>query len=1134
MKYIHTLALGLTLASAVILSPQLAPETSALDTGLYRQSSCLATGKWARVAVSQSGMQLITTQQLRALGFTDLSRVRVHGYGGREIPLELNSSYVDDLPEQPSVQTSKGIVFFGVDNVTWKAGQSGNNMYYERTVNPYSEESYYFITESDEPRLVPEAASAGTPGSTVKTSFFDVLLHEKNLAFAGETGRCMYGEDFRAQTSQTFPFTLTGASGVTKVRVVFGSKISGVAGKVGVSLNGEEQPNAITLTPTTDYANVARGTFNYTADGEKLNVGLRYTSQGGVLSMARLDYIQVEYVRPLHLNGGELYFRDPNAGRVSYTLSGCSADTQVWDVTNPAYPALVTGSLEGDKLTFVSPGTGYREYVAFNPAQVSRPVKPAGRVQNQDLHAMEVPDMVIITPSAWKSEAERLAQFRREHDAMVVHVFTPEEVYNEFSSGSADIGAFRKALKMWYDRGRLGGSRQLKYCILMSRATFDNLGKTEQVRRAGYPRLPMWEDTGGLSEHSSYGTDDIIAMLEDNPGRLYMDSEPLSIGVARMPVKSVTEAAQAVDKIIKYETEPQYGAWRNTILLFAEDKDGGTHLNSSEKELKQFRRTETGRSFIYKRIYLDSYDRVGTSSGFQFPGAKSDLLQALSEGVMLHNYVGHASPTAMTKSRVWTWEDMNSMTNRKLPFLFSATCELTRIDANDVSGGELMWLNPTSGYVGMYTTLRSVYMSNNDSLGYHVARIFMQRGADGKGLRLGDWFRLSKNAYANDNNKLRYLLVGDPALRINLPEHRIVIDRIGEHDMTGDAPTLGATERTTVTGHIEDFDGNPVPDFNGYIELTLFDAETVITTHGYGDSPSDKPQVYNDRVSKLFNGLEMVKDGRWTATLMVPPVIDNNSSPALLNAYAYSDKGEQASGYTENLQILGEGPEYGKNTDDKGPEITAMYLNSEQFADGDVVNSSPTLFASFTDESGLNIFGGTIGQQLTLKVDDDTFTNVDEYYSPKAGDPCSGSIQYPLSGIEPGEHTMTLTVWDLNNNVSEQTLTFNVAVGRAPNIYDITTDVNPASTSVRFTVMHDRPAEPLQCTVDVFDLGGKKVWSGDASTAGTFDSSLSVQWNLLSTAGARVPRGIYLYRATVTAQDGTVATKTRKLAVTAP
>ena len=82
--------------------------------------------------------------------------------------------------------------------------------------------------------------------------------------------------------------------------------------------------------------------------------------------------------------------------------------------------------------------------------------------------------------------------------------------------------------------------------------------------------------------------------------------------------------------------------------------------------------------------------------------------------------------------------------------------------------------------------------------------------------------------------------------------------------------------------------------------------------------------------------------------------------------------------------------------------------------------------------------------------------------------------------------------------------------------------------------MHDRPAEPLQCTVDVFDLGGKKVWSGDASTAGTFDSSLSVQWNLLSTAGARVPRGIYLYRATVTAQDGTVATKTRKLAVTAP
>ena len=556
MKYIHTLALGLTLSSAAILSPQLATEACALDTGIYRQSSRLATGKWARVAVSQSGMQLITNQQLRALGFTDPSRVRVHGYGGREIPLELNSSYVDDLPEQPSVQTSKGIVFFGVDNVTWMTARSGSNMYYERTVNPYSEESYYFITESDEPRLVPEEAAAGTPGGTQKANFFDVLLHEQNLAFAGETGRCMYGEDFRAQTSQSFPFSLTDASGAAKVRVVFGSRITGAPGKVGVSLNGEEQANAMALGATTDYANVARGTFNYTGS-EKLNVGLRFSNQGGVLWMARLDYIQVEYLRQLRLNGGELYFRDPNAGRVTYTLSGCSADTQVWDVTNPAYPRLISGSLDGDKLTFVSPGTGYREYVAFNPGQVARSVKPAGRVQNQDLHAMEVPDMVIITPAAWQSEAERLAQFRREHDSMVVHVFTPEEIYNEFSSGSADIGAFRKALKMWYDRGRQGGSRQLKYCILMSRATFDNLGKTEKVRRAGYPRLPMWQDTGGLSEHSSFGTDDIIAMLEDNPGRLYMDSEPLSIGVARMPVKSVTEAAQAVDKIIKYETEPQ-------------------------------------------------------------------------------------------------------------------------------------------------------------------------------------------------------------------------------------------------------------------------------------------------------------------------------------------------------------------------------------------------------------------------------------------------------------------------------------------------------------------------------------------------------------------------------------------------
>lgn len=61
----------------------------------------------------------------------------------------------------------------------------------------------------------------------------------------------------------------------------------------------------------------------------------------------------------------------------------------------------------------------------------------AGRVVNQDIHALETPGMLIISPKEFKSQADRVAQLHAEMDGMRVQVLTPEEIYNEFSSGHA-------------------------------------------------------------------------------------------------------------------------------------------------------------------------------------------------------------------------------------------------------------------------------------------------------------------------------------------------------------------------------------------------------------------------------------------------------------------------------------------------------------------------------------------------------------------------------------------------------------------------------------------------------------------------------------------------------------------------
>ena len=145
----------------------------------------------------------------------------------------------------------------------------------------------------------------------------------------------------------------------------------------------------------------------------------------------------------------------------------------------------------------------------------------------------------------------------------------------------------------------------------------------------------------------------------------------------------------------------------------------------------------------------------------------------------------------------------------------------------------------------------------------------------------------------------------------------------------------------------------------------------------------------------------------------------------------------------------------------------------------------------------------------------------------------AGSVCYPLEDIEPGKHTLTLSVWDNANNSSTRKIEFNVGAAVDPVITDLSTNVNPASTSVVFAVTIDRPNSNVDCNIEVFDLSGRTVWKSNSNATTDMQSSLSISWDLKDASGVRVPRGIYLYRATVRTPEGTYSSKSRKLAVTA-
>lgn len=1106
----------------------------------YAENSVLAEGKWVKIEVSETGMQFISNTDLQKWGFTEPSKVNVYGYGGRMISEVLNEMHPDDLPMQPVCRTEKGIVFYGVNTISWKNSGHGSVPYVQQQ-NIYSAGSYYFLSDREvSPKEIEQQTTPLVVEGTRITTFVERLMHEKEQYAISNTGSMLAGEDFRTNTSQTFSFNLPGqVNDSVNILVDFVAKTTNGQSSLTFKANSQTvnatSSDKIASIPNSDTHFKQTSTYKRLVGiNDRLDLQINYSSSG-VLYMARLNYITVNYKKALRLIDGKLLFHYNvlnNHEDRYFEIEGCGATTEIWDVTIPERPQRVNFEFEGDKCRFSPEGFGEKEYVAFNPHQISKTPKYIGSISNQNLHAMPTPDMVIITLPEYYSQARRVAQLHEEVDEMVVYVINQQEIFNEFSSGVPDFSAFRKALKMWYDRST--EERKLGYCILFGRPSYDNRMITEIVRSSGYNRMLVWQSKDSDLENSSYCTDDLIGMLEDADGGLFsMKDERLSIAVGRMPVKSVSEAEIVVDKLIKYVKEPNYGVWRNRVMLIADDGNEGAHLDQAESVYQLMNKNGNGGNFMYEKLYIDSYPLVTTSTGREYPAAKERMMQMFEDGVMYVDYIGHANPTSWTHERLLTYSDILEMNYKNLPFLATYTCEFTRWDDDDISGAEIMWLNPNGGAIGFISAIRKVYIGNNGELNYAISEELFRRDEGGLPKRIGDAYKDGKNKI-NDTNKLRFMFMGDPAMRLQSPVYTATIDSLAGIDMTlcDEMPVVPARGKVQVKGRIVDSDGAFVSDFNGTIIPTLYDSERPIETAGNSEDGKGAVRIYNDRKNKLFTSRVPVVNGEWEATILMPSEINNNYSPALLNLYAWSEDGREASGSTTDFYVYG----WDENAvdDNEGPIINILALNNENFEDGGVVNDSPVLLAHVQDISGINMSTSGIGHQMSVIVDGEKlYDDLINYYQPDLEDYTAGNVIYQLKDLSEGEHTLSFKVWDNANNSSTKTLAFRVSKTLEPKIYDIYTNANPASTTATFFVSHDRPSVPMMVTLDIFDMGGKKVWTTTVNAISDFMTPVQIQWDLTDMSGNRVERGIYLYRATISSEEVEDVTMTKKIAVTA-
>ena len=1106
----------------------------------YADHSVLMQGNWTKIRVPSTGFYKLTFDDLKKMGITNPQDVRVCGYGGSQLPEDFTKPFIDDLPENAIYIGNSYIVFYAQGPLSWQFNASQKR--FVHTTNCYSNYGYYFISQGNTPSKRISLAPADTATPTVIADYFlDRDLHEVDLINLANSGREFYGETFSYTTSYTFPFTFSNAdtrrnSFISTDVVANAANNSSFTAAINSQVVGTVSVPAVTS--MYDYAREGSGAFTFIPTADNLNVTLTYNKPTSVAT-GYLNWIEMNVYRKLIMTNNLMFFRNPdflNTTQVpQFTLSNAATNVAIWNITDPQNITAVSASRQGTTLSFVSSASNQsvQEFVAIDTTQManfSSPEVVENNVPNQDLHALTAQDMIIISPAAFVTQAEELAQKHRDHDHLKVMVVTPEEVYNEFSSGTPDATAYRKIMKMLYDRYGANPTTAPKYLLLFGRSCFDNRGIIPTS--APIRQLLDFESYNSISQISSYVSDDYFGFLDDNSG-VNLTSDKLRIGVGRFPIYTTDQAQATVNKTLQYIDNTNTGYWKNQIAFVADYYAGDApsyNLHMTQADSIASYTAQMNPNVQINKIYLDAYKAVTSATGVTYPAAKDKLLNMIKSGLLMLNYTGHGGTSGWSNSQILTTDDILSMYNQNLALWVTATCDFTRCDYTDLTAGEDVFLNPNGGGIALFTTTRTVFSNANFTINQHFANNVFYRDSTGNSLRLGDMMLRTKNAMPGDDNKMSFILIGDPALKLAFPapNYSVVVDSINHTPVTT-IDTLNALSTMTINGHVNEPNTNSVcSNFNGYVQAVIFDKKEKMTT--LGNISGSTPFVYYDRPNTLFSGKATVKNGLFSIQSIIPKDIDYNFGTGRMNFYAADSLGREGQGDFTNFDVGGTNNQILWETN--GPKIN-MYLNSPQFRNGDKVNETPLFIANVSDATGINTIGSGIGHDITLTLDNDpnNYYNLNAYFQPNVGDYRSGTVQYKLPTLTNGKHTLTFKIWDVLNNSSDSTITFEVQQGLSPDLYRVYNYPNPVvGGSTYFVLQHNRPDNMLSIKVSIYDLTGRLLKTIEQSDIAN-SSTTTIPWDVTDANGNRLSPGIYLYKFDISSDNSLVSSKTQKVIV---
>ncbi len=1100
----------------------------------YKSASVLNSGKWLKIGVTQSGIYRITFAELVTYGIPNPANISVWGNGGRKLPYMNNEPSTDDLTQIP-VFIEKGgdnvfnqgdyILFYVEGPTTWTWTPASN--VFTSELHPYTKTTHYFLT-SDVPNPITiksETTSGLNP--THQVQYYDALVaFERNDTNLIKSGRDWFGESFDVYTTRSFDTKLatpqTGSQLKVQIRACARSASNSTFTLKAnqLTLGTLYLPGINVGEDLADYVSVSEKLFAATIPTGNLTLSLTF-SKPTASANGWLDYINVNARQQLKYDSQQLFFRDAESvgsGNISkFSVQNCTSSVQIWDISSIHNPIRINYTLEGANATFTARTDTLRQFVAFQPGDAYSP-SLVGEVPNQNLHGLNQPDMVIVAHPDYLTHAQELAGIHAQNDGLTVAVVTPEQVYNEFSSGNPDVSAIRNLMRMLYQRAT-SEDELPQYLLLFGDGSYDNLS----TRKANTNRIPTYQSKASINKTESFVSDDFFGLLDESEGEA---DGLLDIGIGRLPVHTVEQADAVLGKIKQYISQNALGDWQNQLCFVGDDEDSNIHMKDANTLADYVKANYP--SYNVQKIFFDAYPQQTSSIGESYPDVTRAINTRVNNGVLLVNYTGHGNEQWLAHEKVLMLSDVQSWRNyQKLALFVTATCEFSRFDDfNLTSTGEWILLTPKGGGIGLISTTRLVYSNPNFTLNYNFIKTVFEKNS-GKYYRLGDIIRITKNLSGAGYNKRNFMLLGDPALMLRYPAYEMHVTHVNGIPINEPLDTLKALSRVGITGRVNNPNGTLATDFNGIGSITVFDKENTLKTL---QNNGNDVMNFTVRENTIYRGNVTITQGVFSANLFIPKDINYSYGSGKFSLFAENGL-ETAAG--SNQEIVIGGINRNAAQDAEGPQVR-IYLNDTKFVSGGISDPNPKLIIHLADSSGINTTGTGIGHDLTATLEGDepsTFI-LNDFYQAEVDSYQKGRVEFQLTGLKPGPTRMRVKAWDTYNNSSTEEIEFTVQSDSKLSISHLLNYPNPFTGHTAFYFEHNQPYTDFEVMIQIYSPSGKLVKTIRHQEANTNGYRMGpIPWDGRDDFGDRIGRGVYFYRLRARTSSGGSAEQHQKLVI---